>query len=73
MPNRLQNKQTISNMFKNFGLLDLSFLREHDFKILEFSENAKMTITDLLSNFGGVLGLMLGISFLSFVESIEKT
>ena len=42
-----------------------------ELKILEFSENAKMTITDLLSNCGGVLGLMLGISFLSFVEIVE--
>jgi hypothetical protein len=42
-----KRKQTISNMFKNFGLLDLSFLLENDFKILEFSATPNGTLYDL--------------------------
>ena len=42
-----KRKQTISNMFKKIGLLDLSFLLESDFKILEFSATPNGTLYDL--------------------------
>lgn len=35
------------------------------------TEIAAMTLITLVSNIGGVLGLFLGISFLSFVEVFE--
>ena len=35
------------------------------------NENAKTAIRDLVSSIGGLLGLFLGISFLSFVEFID--
>lgn len=37
----------------------------------QYEEQAKMDITDLVSNIGGTLGLFLGMSFLSFVEFID--
>ena len=37
----------------------------------EISQKAKTEIVDLVSNIGGLMGLFLGISFLSFCEIIE--
>ena len=37
----------------------------------EISQNAKTELVDLVSNIGGLLGLFIGTSFLSFVEIIE--
>ena len=42
-----------------------------DLKFISISEVAKTTTTDLISNVGGLLGLFIGISFLSFGEIIE--
>jgi len=37
----------------------------------QISKEAKFEIVDLISAFGGLLGLFLGMSFLSFVEIVE--
>ena len=37
----------------------------------QFDEMEKMSISDLISNIGGTLGLFLGMSFLSFMEIID--
>ena len=38
---------------------------------IKITKNIKTELIDLISNIGGLLGLFLGISFLSFVEIIE--
>ena len=35
------------------------------------TQDAKIAIVDLIANIGGILGLFLGMSFLSFVEFFE--
>ena len=42
-----------------------------DLKYTIISEVAKSSPTDLASNMGGLLGLFIGVSFLSFGELIE--
>ena len=37
----------------------------------QISKDAKLGLVDLISGIGGLLGLFLGMSFLSFVELIE--
>ena len=49
-------------------------MRVKHFKNLEYTsieQLAKMSLSDLISNIGGNLGLFIGISFLSFAEIIE--
>jgi hypothetical protein len=57
-----------SNMEKRF--LDLYVFNERTEETV-ISENAKMTLTELISSIGGIGGLFLGISLLSFVEILE--
>ena len=42
-----------------------------DFKYTYIQQLPKMQIVDAVSNFGGLLGLFVGVSFLSFIELIE--
>jgi len=42
-----------------------------DFYYTHISQTPKQLIVDLVSNFGGLLGLFIGMSFLSFGELIE--
>ena len=42
-----------------------------DLKYTVITENPSVGIIDLISNMGGILGLFIGVSFLSFVEPIE--
>ena len=35
------------------------------------TEKPNMELADLISNIGGILGVFLGVSFLSFIEIIE--
>ena len=42
-----------------------------DFKYTFIQQLPKMQIVDAVSNFGGLLGLFVGVSFLSFIELIE--
>jgi hypothetical protein len=37
----------------------------------EISQQAKMVISDLISGLGGEFGLFIGVSFLSFIETVE--
>jgi len=57
-----------SNMERRF--LDLYVFNERTEETV-ISENAKMTLTELISSIGGIGGLFLGISLLSFVEILE--
>jgi hypothetical protein len=41
------------------------------FKLTRIRQMPKRDILDLISNFGGILGLFLGLSFLSFAEIIQ--
>jgi hypothetical protein len=38
---------------------------------IQISKDAKIEIVDLVSGIGGLLGLFLGMSFLSFAEFLE--
>ena len=38
---------------------------------LEISQQPITSLTDLISNTGGILGLFLGMSFLSLIEFVE--
>ena len=42
-----------------------------DLSYTAITEDAKMSQVDLVSNLGGLLGLFIGISFLSFGEIFE--
>ena len=42
-----------------------------ELKYTLITENPSMTIVDLVSNVGGILGVFTGISFLSFIEIFE--
>jgi len=35
------------------------------------NQSPKMILSDLISNIGGIIGVFLGISFLSFIEIID--
>ncbi len=66
------------NLYKHFKAYDK--VRENyseflvyysDLQYTEIEELAKVNLSDLISNFGGTLGLFIGMSFLSFVEIFE--
>lgn len=42
-----------------------------DLKYVKISNSQSMTVYDLISNIGGIFGICLGISFLSFFEIVE--
>jgi len=42
-----------------------------DFSTLEITQIAKIGIFDLISNIGGLMGLFIGVSFLTFMEIVE--
>jgi hypothetical protein len=42
-----------------------------DLKYTLISQSPKTDTLSLISNIGGILGLLLGISFLSFIEILE--
>mgnify|MGYP001810175082 CR=1 FL=1 len=42
-----------------------------DLSYRRITENPQMQLQDLISNFGGTLGLFLGVSFLSFAELLD--
>lgn len=57
--------KTYEDVQKNF----ISFYVYYpEFKYTLISQSEKITLYDVISNIGGLLGLFLGISFLSFVE-----
>jgi len=74
----------ISNKTKSFyNLLNFNTFEEikkhfigiyvyyNDFKYTLISEEPKTELFNFISNIGGILGLFLGISFLSFIEIFE--
>ena len=72
----------VFDIYKNFGLFNGTFesFKQNLLQVNIFypsltytkiSESPKMSITDLLSNLGGTLGLYIGISFLSLIEIVE--
>jgi amiloride-sensitive sodium channel len=51
----------------HFSVLSLYFKRDH---FIATERNELYGITDLISNFGGLLGLFMGFSLISYVEII---
>ena len=45
-------------------------VRQEEHLSITIDEEEKMSIFDLISSIGGVLGLFVGASFVSFVESV---
>ena len=54
------------NLSKNDTLKLKAYYK--DLNYLLISQEIKMEITDLVANIGGLFGLFLGASFLSFIE-----
>lgn len=76
----LRNNSKIKSKYSNGYDIELEDLREslvsfsiyyYDFKYTFISQSPKMQLVDLVSNFGGLLGLFVGMSFLSFGELIQ--
>ena len=73
------NKEVIRSKFLNKSLtfMDLqnsvSALNVYydDLSYTLISQQPKLQLVDLISNVGGLLGLFIGVSFLSFAEAIE--
>lgn len=59
---------TYENVSKNFVSISIYF---ENTKYTHISEYPKMQLFDLISSIGGIFGLFLGISLLSFVEVVE--
>ena len=47
------------------------YIYSREYKYTFISEEPNMNIADLISNIGGILGVFIGISFLSFIEIID--
>lgn len=82
----LIKNSNISNRFKKYNLingtekLSTEFLKKNilalnvyyeNFKYTKISQQPSLSLIDLFANFGGTLGLFVGISVLSFVEIFE--
>ena len=76
----LINNPKVKSKYPNGYNITLGDLRESllsfsiyytEFKYTYISQYPKMRFIDLLSNFGGLLGLFVGMSFLSFGELIQ--
>jgi hypothetical protein len=64
----LNNFNTYEEVNKHLTVLYVYF---NDLKYTFISEEPKTELFNVISNIGGILGLFLGISFLSFVELFE--
>jgi len=60
--------ETLENIANHYIRL---YVYYKDLKYTLISENAKTEPFNFVSNIGGILGLFLGISFLSFIEILE--
>lgn len=76
----LMKNPWIGDKYANKSDLSLESLRDNMMQISVYYSNlgyesyeevANMSVLDLISNFGGTLGLFLGMSFLSLVEIID--
>lgn len=72
MPDYMSN---LNRNFTDYEHLKRSFISINVFypklKYTVIEQDPKMNLSDLVSNVGGILGLFLGVSFLTFVELIE--
>jgi hypothetical protein len=69
---KLELKRTQFETFKNFTKTFFSInVYFSDLKYTLITQQPKYEIFDLISNVGGILGLFLGISFISFLEIFE--
>ena len=69
------------NISANFDLSNLTAeqienivwfrVKYENLKYTEISQTAKTTFADLVSNLGGIIGVFLGLSFLSLIEVVE--
>ena len=59
---------TLEDIRKNYYYLNIYY---SDLKYTNISEKPMSSIFDIVSNIGGILGLFIGISFLSFAELLE--
>ena len=76
--NNLKNNEKLKKLFNGnftYELLSESYLEIcvyfENLEYTEIRQEIKTTIIDLISNIGGLLGLFLGMSFLSFFEFLE--
>lgn len=60
--------KSVSENFKNISRI---FVYYRSLKYTAISQQQSIYLSDLVSNIGGILGLFIGISFLSFIEIIE--
>ena len=61
-----------SQDYNNLKSSVLSFrIYYDDLLYTQISQHPKVLLIDLISNIGGILGLFLGVSFLSIIELIE--
>ena len=75
----LMNNAIIQSKFPNknltYDLIKQSVLRLNvyysDLSYMEYSQRAKTTLIDLVSNIGGIVGVFIGASFLSILEIAE--
>ena len=69
------NQSNLSDSLETFELLRKSIARVQisyqDMMQTFITEYPKMQSTDLVSSLGGILGLFLGLSFLSFIEIFD--
>ncbi len=63
--NNLTTYQQVSRCFFSIKIY------YNDMRYTEISQQAKMVISDLISGLGGEFGLFIGVSFLSFIETVE--
>lgn len=59
---------TLEDIRKNYYSISIYY---SDLKYTNISQMAKSSFFDVVSNIGGILGLFIGISFLSFAEILE--
>lgn len=62
--------QVVNSVEESVNQTQLSFY-VNDFSTLEIKQSAKITSFDLISSIGGLLGVFVGVSFLSFMEIFE--
>ena len=62
------SNMTYEEMRKNVAKVNIFY---DELKQTVLSESVKTEISDLISNLGGLLGLFLGLSFLSLIEFVE--
>ena len=66
----LINVTKLTNEILSKNILSVNVMyKDLDYTLI--NENANLKVSDLISSIGGILGLFIGVSFLSFVEILE--